>query len=116
MTLRRYQPLQPSRGTTWPPEVRAHVRSHYQGCYGPLAGMKGDCSGQIELDHVRASGAMGRKSASIATNAAPLCSWHHRLKTDNGREWRPRLLSVVAALSRDCPSCDAERAYLERVS
>ena len=109
MTLRRYAPLKPSRGTVWPPEVKAHVRSHYAGCLGPLAGMKGECLGQIELDHVRASGGTGMKSKSVAVNAAQLCSWHHRLRTEHGKEWRPRLITVINTLTRDCLSCEAER-------
>ena|SRR3990167_1941941 len=108
MTLRRYAPLKASRGTTWPPEVRAHVLEHWAGCYGPLAGMWGECYGALELDHVRASHGIGMKSASVVSNAAALCSQHHRTKTENGREWRPRLLSVIAALSRGCPACEAE--------
>jgi len=108
MTLRRYAPLKSSRGTVWPPEVRAHVRSHYAGCLGPLAGMKGECLGQIELDHVRASGGTGMKSKSVAVNAAQLCSWHHRLRTEHGKEYRPRLLTVIATLTRGCERCEAE--------
>lgn len=106
--MRRRTPLHASRGTTWPPEVRAHVRAHYAGCIGPLAGMPGRCDGVLELDHVRASHAVGMKSDSIATNAAPLCGWHHHLKTLHGKEWRPRLLDVLRSLTRGCASCEAE--------
>lgn len=115
MSLRRYAPLKPSKGTVWPPEVRAHVLSHWAGCFGPLTGMRGECYGSLELDHVRASHGTGMKSASIATNASLLCPQHHRTKTEHGKEWRPRLITVIDTLTRDCPSCDAERAYLETV-
>ena len=108
--MRRRTPLKSSRGTVWPPEVRAHVRSHYAGCIGPLAGMPGGCDGGIELDHVRASHGVGIKSKSIATNGAPLCGWHHDLKTRDGKTWRPRLLDVIASLTRGCARCEAERA------
>jgi hypothetical protein len=109
MTLRRRTPLAPSRGTTWPAEVRAHVATHQRRCIGPLAGMQGLCSPGIELDHIRASHGTGMKSESVATNAAQLCSWHHDLKTRNGRIWRERLLDVNRWLSLDCESCRAER-------
>ena len=108
--LRRRVPLRPSRGTTWPPDVRAHVLTHQRSCIGPLAGMLGTCSPGDELDHVRASHGLGMKSESIATNAARLCSWHHDLKTRNGKAWRPRLLDVIRWLYGDCESCRAEAA------
>lgn len=107
-SLRRYTELKPSRGTEWPSSVRAHVATHQRVCLGPLAGMPGTCVGEKELDHVRASGGMGMKSKSIAVNAARLCASHHRLKHDEGKTWRPRLLSVIGALHGDCPECQAE--------
>jgi hypothetical protein len=70
--------------------------------------MPGLCLGAVELDHVRASHGMGMKSESIATNAAQLCGWHHDLKTRDGRTWRTALLTVIAALVRDCAACQAE--------
>jgi len=108
VTLRRYTPLAPSRGTTWPLEVRAHVAEHQPLCLGPHAGMPGDCAGRTELDHVRASHGINMKSKSIATNAAQLCSWHHRLKTEHAKTWRPRLLTVIRTLYGDCERCRAE--------
>ena len=108
MTLRRYAPIAPSRGTVWPLDVREHVAAHQPWCIGPMAGMPGDCAGSSELDHVRASGGIGLKSASIATNAAQLCSVHHRLKTEAGRTWRPRLLTVIARLAAECAACQRE--------
>lgn len=100
--------LRPSAGTRWPPFVRDHVASHQPHCIGNLAGMPGACAGMPELDHVRASHGIGMKSESIATNAARLCSWHHNLKTRDGRTWRPRLLYIVAALASECASCQQE--------
>lgn len=100
-----------SRGSTWPVAVREHVTSHYRGCIGPLAGMPGACGGTIEFDHIRASHGISMKSDSIATNAAQLCSWHHELKTRNGKTWRPRLIDVVRSLTRGCDAC--EREWLE---
>ena len=82
--MRRSSALQPSRGTVWPPEVREHVAEHQRVCLGPLAGMPGECRGAAELDHVRASGGLGMKSASVAVNAAWLCNWHHWLKGQRG--------------------------------
>lgn len=99
-----------SRGTVWPPEVRAHVYTHQHACIGPLAAMPGRCDTGDELDHIRASGAVGMKSKSIATNGARLCHWHHAMKTDAGKTWRPRLLDVVRSLFRDCAACSEEWA------
>jgi hypothetical protein len=75
---------------------------------GALAGMPGPCGGSEELDHIRASGGVGMKSKSIATNGARMCSAHHRLKTENGKVWRPRIASVVRALADDCGPCQEE--------
>lgn len=101
--IRRYTPLRArtrmrrSRGTVIPPAVRRHVRVRDAGCIGPRIGMPGECFGAIELDHVRASGALGKKSRSTPDNLVSLCSLkHHRLKTERGREWRPRLLDYIA--------------------
>ena len=110
MTLRRYASMKPSTGTRWPPDVKEHVRTHQPGCIGPLAGMPGTCVGAIEDDHIRASHGIGLKSDSIATNDARLCGWHHRLKTERGKTWRPRLITVVRALYRtdNCERCEQE--------
>jgi hypothetical protein len=55
------------------------------------------CSGSLEPDHIRASGAIGMKSRSTLDNLAPLCGIHHRRKTREGRTWRPRLIDIVNA-------------------
>ena len=104
----RRSALAPSRGTVWPREVREHVETHQRTCLGQLAGMPGDCRGVPELDHVRASQGIGMKSLSVAVNGARLCSWHHWLKGQHGKTWRPRLLSVIAHLHGECAQCQRE--------
>lgn len=95
--LRRYTPLKPSRGEQIPDEVRRHVVLRDAGCVGHrFAGMPGPCTFGIELDHVRASGALGKKSRSTADNLVALCPVAHRFKTMYGRTWRPPLLAYLA--------------------
>lgn len=95
--LRRYTPLAPSRGTLIPAALRAEVLAADRGCVGPRVGMPGECAGHLELDHVRSSGALGRKSPSVKSNLVSLCNLtHHRLKTLDGRLYRPKLLAYVA--------------------
>ena len=95
--LRRYAPMKPSRGTVIPAAVRQAVYNRDGGCLGPRVEMPGDCFGQLELDHIRASHGMGMKSASDdPSNLALLCSTHHKYRTEHGREWRPRLLAYIA--------------------
>jgi hypothetical protein len=106
--LRRRSPMKPSRGTVWPAEVRAHVFVHQSLCLGAFAGMDGPCGGTVELDHVRASGGVGMKSASIAVNAARMCSVHHYVKTSHGKTWRPRLIDAIAVLHGRCAACQRE--------
>lgn len=95
MTLRRYAPIAPPKGTVWPTEVRMQAYIRDGGCVGPRVGMPGECSGSLELDHVRASGGIGMKSRSTLDNAAFLCGTHHRWKTAHGREARPLLLAYL---------------------
>ena len=97
MTLRRYAPLKPSRGTMISAKLRAEVlaRDRWH-CVGPQVLMLGPCFGRVELDHVRASGGLGMKSPTERGNLASLCSTHHRVKTLNGRKWRPLLLDYIA--------------------
>lgn len=95
--LRRYAPIRSSAGTRIPTDIRAAVRERDGGaCLGPRVGMPGECAGGIELDHVRASGGMGMKSPTEADNLVSLCGAHHRMKTAEGRRWRPRLLALLA--------------------
>ena len=101
MTLRRCTPLKAGRGTAIPDEVRRQVLLRDSGCVGHrFAGMPGPCTFGLELDHVRASGAMGKKSPSTADNLVALCPVAHRMKTLEGRTWRPRLLAYLADVGR----------------
>jgi hypothetical protein len=61
------------------------------------------CLGAVQLDHVRASGALGAKSASTLDNAASLCIRHHDQKTREGRRWRPVLLDWIDRQARRAP-------------
>ena len=112
-SLRRYSPMKPSRGTEIPQKLRDQVAERDRLCVGYVIGMPGECQGQPELDHVRASGALGRKSRTSLDNLVRLCSTHHREKTNNGRLWRPVLLDYIAGRpTAECshvdrnPACD----------
>lgn len=94
--MRRYAPMKASSGTRIPSDVRRAVMARDMGCVGYRVGMPGECSGALELDHVRASHGMGMKSATTLDNLLALCGQHHREKTANGREWRPILLAYLA--------------------
>lgn len=65
------------------------------GCVG-FGRFPGDCIGRLTLDHVRASGALGKKSRTTADNLATLCIGHHEWKTNHGREARPILLDYLS--------------------
>lgn len=94
--IRRYAPLAPSRGTVIPASIRVEVILRDRRCVGPAVGMPGDCAGNLELDHVRASHAIGRKSRTEPDNLVQLCGFHHRVKTAAGRTWRPVLLAYLS--------------------
>ncbi len=111
MTLRRYAPMKPSRGTEWPPEVRAEITRLDGGrCVCDRAGFPFEvvarCGGDMQLDHVRASGAIGMKSRSTVDNGATLSAWCHRWKTEHGKEARPLLLDWIARRSGECQHVD----------
>lgn len=53
------------------------------------------CDGPLDVDHVRASGGLGMKSPTHRTNMVTLCRWHHRLKGEYGKVWRPLLLDYL---------------------
>ncbi len=95
MTLRRYAPMKKGTGTKWPPDVLRKLRERDRICVGLVIDMPGPCYGMLEPDHVRASGGLGLKSRSTVDNGAMLCSAHHCIKTENGREWRPRLIDYI---------------------
>lgn len=90
MTIRRYTPIKPSRGTQISARVRAQVKARDNGCVGPRVGMEGPCFGGLELDHIHNAG-LGRKGPSTLRGLVSLCSIHHRLKTEHGKTWRPVL-------------------------
>jgi 5-methylcytosine-specific restriction endonuclease McrA len=96
MALRRYTPLNPSRGTVIPADIRQAVHERDLGCVGATLGWPShrDKRG-IELDHVRASHGLGMKSATELGNLVALCNDCHRYKTDHGREARPLLLAYL---------------------
>lgn len=75
--------------------VRDAVLRRDNGCVGPRLGMPWRCHWHLELDHVRASGGLGLRSPSTPDNLVTLCSDHHRLKTEDGRRWRPVLLEYL---------------------
>lgn len=58
------------------------------------------CQGLLQVDHVRASGALSKKSVTHRSNMVLLCAWHHRLKTEYGRVWRPLLLAYLERVER----------------
>ena len=83
---------------------KAYVRARDRNCVGirlvseglVRAGADGwPCSGPLEVDHVRASGGLGIKSPTHRSNMVVLCRWHHRLKTEYGKVWRPLLLAYI---------------------
>lgn len=94
--MRCYGPMRSSPGTVIPLAVRKQVQSRDGGCVGPRVGMPGDCAGSLEQDHVRASHGIGMKSESTTSNLVVLCGTHHRLKTEYGRDWRPKLIAYLA--------------------
>ena len=53
------------------------------------------CDGPLDVDHVRASGGLGMKSPTVRSNLVVLCRWHHSLKTEYGKVWRPLLLAYL---------------------
>lgn len=98
MTLRRYAPLKPSRGTVIPPLLRLEVLQRDDGCVGMLLGWAGPHTSALELDHVRAAHAVGMKSRTTADNLVALCGACHRWKTANGRLARPQLIAYLEGM------------------
>lgn len=96
--MRRYARTKPSRGTVISSGVRGAVliRDGFR-CVGGELGWEShtsDCIG-LELDHVRGSGAMGKKSPSEPWNLVTLGNACHLWKTLNGRTARPLLLAYL---------------------
>ena len=84
-----------------PPGVRALVHARDRGCVFTRLGIPHDCFGQLELDHVRASGGLGMRSRSTADNLVLLCPSAHRMKTLEGRRWRHVLLAWIEQAARE---------------
>lgn len=101
--LRRYPrpPAQARPADPIPADVRAQVRARDKGCVFGRLGIGHTCLGRLELDHVRASGGLGLRSASTPANLVTLCPWAHREKTLNGRRWRPVLLAWIERAERE---------------
>ena len=81
-----------------------YVRARDRGCVAPHLPMPATgisirhaspCQGPLEVDHVRASGGLSMKSPTNRTNMVVLCTWHHRLKTEWGKTWRPLLIAYL---------------------
>jgi hypothetical protein len=114
VTLRRCEPLKPSRGTRIPSDVSEAVHRRDKGCVGPRVAMPGECRGALERDHVRASGGLGIKSRGTVDNLVILCAFHHRVKTLNGRYWRPRLIAYLEGEPAHTITCDDYLAHQSR--
>lgn len=93
--MRRRTALRQSFGTRWPVDVLRELRSRDPVCVGRVVGLPGDCVGELQPDHVRASGGLGMKSDSVVSNGAMLCASHHRYKTEHGRDVRPVLIDYI---------------------
>jgi hypothetical protein len=94
--LWRYKPLSRSASAgPVPPDVRERVMARNRGCVFAHLGIDHPCGRWVELDHVRASGALGRRSRSTVDNLVSLCPAAHREKTLHGRRWRPVLLDWI---------------------
>ena len=76
-----------------------YVRARDRGCVARRAMLPGvatgQCDGPLDVDHVRASGGLSMKSPTDRHNMVVLCRWHHRLKTDWGKTWRPLLIAYL---------------------
>lgn len=86
------------RDTSTEAAEKAYVRARDKGCVAqriPGLPLHAVCDGPLDVDHVRASGGLGMKSPTHRTNMVVLCRWHHRLKTEYGKTWRPLLLAYL---------------------
>jgi 5-methylcytosine-specific restriction endonuclease McrA len=101
MSLRRYVPLRSKPrmdpDLRW---VRAYVAARDRECVGRVVGFPTLCYGRPEMDHVRASGALSKKSRTAPDNCVMLCGNCHRYKTAHGREARPLLIAYLERVER----------------
>lgn len=104
--MRRYAELKPSKGTVIPPEMRIAVLHRDGGCIGRWRNFPTECSGGLEVDHVRASHGMGMKSRTELDNLVALCGACHRWKTEHGREARELLLDYLAWVYPETGECE----------
>jgi hypothetical protein len=73
---------------------------------GAKVGMGGACGSQFgpgetiiwELDHVDGAG-MGKRGPSTMENLVLMCGYHHRIKTEASKTWRPKLREYIHAKS-----------------
>ena len=83
---------------------RNYVRARDNGCVAARAmGLPPrlvECRGPLDVDHVRASGGLGLKSPTHRSNMVVLCRWHHTLKTEYGKTWRPLLVAYLERVER----------------
>lgn len=87
------------------PELRREVFKRDKTCVGPRIGMEGLCGSQfgsgativLELDHVENAG-FAKRGPSIAENLVVLCGYHHRVKTESSKKWRPLLRKYLEGI------------------
>jgi 5-methylcytosine-specific restriction endonuclease McrA len=83
-------------------ELRLLVIKRDGGCVGALVGMPSACGtqfgsgtkGPMEIDHV-VSGGFGKRGPSIPENLVVICGFHHRMKTESSRMWRPKIIEYL---------------------
>jgi 5-methylcytosine-specific restriction endonuclease McrA len=82
--------------------MRAYLHQRDKGCVAAkvLHDNGATCQGALQVDHVRASGGLGMKSPATRENLLLLCTWHHKLKTEYGRTWRPLLLAYLERVEK----------------
>jgi 5-methylcytosine-specific restriction endonuclease McrA len=93
--MRRYAAPKNYTGTRIDHAMRLRVITRDDGCVG-FGRFPVECSGALELDHVRGSGGMGMKSRTAEDNLVSLCGACHLWKTLIGRVARPMLLAYLA--------------------
>jgi hypothetical protein len=88
------------------PELRYAVMKRDHICVGAKIGMGEACGSQFgsgsnivwELDHVDNAG-LGRRGPSTMDNLVLICGYHHRVKTESSKTWRPKLREYLDAKS-----------------